>query len=247
MTLLAFLVLVAPATSAPPPAATGPWAFTPAQVRTLRANGWRGARWDQQAATVLHRRGFSAADYVQAYRDVTQHLKGWTRFVVAAAVWRTLDTPWKKLRSWASGTRSLTAHYNITVIGGLGMEITGWLIGGVFGGALIVSGVGIALSPLGYRASDDGTGYGPGIYAAAGIVGGIGILLAAIGVPIGAVATHRRRKRWLRPGTLARATKAELRSIRLRRQLRRTPRKTAWSVQPHFGRSAGGVGFTLRF
>ena len=237
-----------------------PYRFTGVQFETLRSLHCDFGKQERDRAVRLAKRGFSAADYVQAHLDFQRYGAGrHRRHIETLAAYRRLGFDVADYAAFRRTGRSLTDQFNRRFIGGQSLTLNGWIFMGVGSGLIIAGGAAIG----GYAAwhdrclaqMDDWDPYGCDegetsrmlTYLIALPVMVAGALMTLIGAST-TIAGAEKRGRWLKNGLLDRAHVDDLDAIRLRYLMRSVKKpKLKFSFAPTVSRRGGGLAFQLRF
>ena len=156
--------------------------FTKTQMAELQNAGCQFDMIDLQIANKLALRGFTAEQFVQAYKDMSRVAPGKREAIEELAVMRFVGVPVSQYSEYKYSGYALTDYYN-SQIGGRGMKIAGWVLFGIGGGICLFSLV--FLAPT--AGADDAIS--GGVRATGFTFLGIGGVLALIGLPLAIVGT----------------------------------------------------------
>ncbi|MFC1482612.1 hypothetical protein ACFL51_02280 [Myxococcota bacterium] len=244
-----------PSTSAGP-RRIGGYRFSREQVKDLMEAGCLFDSKDGIIAQRLRLRGFSAQDYVGAYRVYAYYKKNYKEFATLSrkhietiAISRSIKI--SDRMKWyfiyeADRGRNLTAYYNSNIIKGKGMLAGGivLLVVGLAGGiasAIVASNLYQSYaSCFDSDCDDEENSYRAGIVGAA--AGGVLVIIGVVLVGVGAA----KLSRWLKPGTLEDGRKEALDKVSGGPSTG-SEDKVQFSLTPYVGSARGGLGLTLRF
>ncbi len=216
-------------TEAPAEAKSFPYELSTEQINVLQSSSCRFDSEDRLVADNLKRRGFTADEFVQAYKSFYMFRLQHRTDIEALAVFQYLGIPERDFSriKWRE-SEPVTSYYDKR-IGGVSMVIWGWIFFGAGASALIPSMVLLGLSQSSSYCQDqydqeqkDGTANGysspqdckSSMGVASIVTGAVSVVALGVGIPLLAVGYHRIHKH-ARNGILDNGTKDEMAPYRL--------------------------------